>query len=108
MLAEDLARIHFVKAIGVLRGDKLLTLAAVKRGAVGRDGDDEIILLKVEALGELDSRHEVGDAGEAKQAQIGGENRVDPAPECQVRQADLSIEQQVERSGALIGYADNE
>src|SRR5271157_5322326 len=54
VLAKHLAGIHFVKAIRVVRSKEFSALAGVKRRAVGRERDDEIVLAEIETLGEFD------------------------------------------------------
>ena len=41
MLAEDLAGVDLVEPVGIVRRQKFLPFAAVERGAVGRDRDEE-------------------------------------------------------------------
>ncbi len=66
MLAEDLARIHRIEPVGVVRLDELSAFAAVERRAVGRNRDEDVVLTELQTFGGLDRGDQVGDAGETQ------------------------------------------
>ncbi len=76
MLAEDFAGADRVEPVGIVRGQEFTPLAAVERRAIGRDGDDCILLAEVQTLSGLDRGDKVGDAGKADQLQPGEQLRV--------------------------------
>jgi hypothetical protein len=66
MLPENLARVHGIEPAGVARRQILSAFAAVKRRAVGRNCDKDVLVAELEAFCGLDCGDHIGDAGEAQ------------------------------------------
>ena len=63
MLSEDLARIYAVEPAGVFRLQKLPAFTAVKRGAVGRNRHQDVLVAEFEAFCGLDCGDHISHPG---------------------------------------------
>ena len=84
VLAEHLAGIDRIEAIGIVRREEFAALADIERGAVGGDGDDKIILAELQPLGGLDRGDQIGDARQPQKLQLGDDLRIDVPPGRQI------------------------
>jgi len=106
--AEHLRRRHLVEAAGEVALQRLVALAAVHGGTVGGDGDDHVLLAQVQALGGLDRRQDVADAGNADRAQRADRLVGQPLAFGQEGAPLGGVEQHVDRIGRGVGDADDE
>src|SRR5205807_3083181 len=100
MLSENLARVHSVGPARKVRRQELPAFAAIERRAVGRDGQQDVLLAEFEVLCGLDCGDQVGDTREAQILQLVDRLRSNSAAVRQVGPAGLVVEQQVERRSA--------
>src|SRR6516225_12045963 len=102
MLAEDLARADRVEASRILYRQEFPPFAAIQRGAVGRDGDDHILLAEFQTLCDLDRGDKIGDSGKSNQLQPREQLRVNMTAVRQIGHHGLAVEAEVERPGASV------
>ncbi len=105
--AEELPCIDLVEPTRIASLDICTPLARVHRGAVRRDGHDDVIGAVLEMLRELDGPDDVGEPRDTDVVELAHELGVELAPPGEIRAADFAAEQLIEAVACRVRYGDD-